>query len=96
MFLLCFFAPFPEKGILGFIAHHPIIQVFTVAYNSRSPFSQNFSGGYLETAMIPYLIEGLDISAFTLREVCVRVCCCFPGLSPRASFYRGQVWAGEY
>jgi len=25
-----FFAPFPEKGILDFIAHRPIIQVFTV------------------------------------------------------------------
>ena len=33
MLLLCFccvFAPFPEKGILDFIAHRPIIQVFTV------------------------------------------------------------------
>jgi len=27
----CIFAPFPEKGILDFIAHRPIIQVFTVA-----------------------------------------------------------------
>jgi len=26
----CVFAPFPEKGILDFIAHRPIIQVFTV------------------------------------------------------------------
>jgi len=26
-----FFAPFPEKGILDFIAHRPIIQVFTVS-----------------------------------------------------------------
>jgi len=25
-----FFAPFPEKGILDYIAHRPIIQVFTV------------------------------------------------------------------
>ena len=25
-----FFAPFPEKGILGCIAHRPNIQVFTV------------------------------------------------------------------
>ena len=25
-----FFAPFPEKGILDFTAHRPIIQVFTV------------------------------------------------------------------
>ena len=31
-----FFAPFPEKGILDYIAHRPIIQVFTV---------QVFSGG---------------------------------------------------
>ena len=26
-----FFAPFPEKGILDYIAHRPIIQVFTVS-----------------------------------------------------------------
>jgi len=26
----CVFAPFPEKGILDFIAHRPIIQVFIV------------------------------------------------------------------
>jgi len=25
-----FLAPFPEKGILDYIAHRPIIQVFTV------------------------------------------------------------------
>jgi len=25
-----FFAPFPEKGILAYISHRPIIQVFTV------------------------------------------------------------------
>ena len=30
MFLLCFFAPLPEKGILDYIAHRSIIQVFTV------------------------------------------------------------------
>ena len=30
MFLLCFFASIPEKGISDFIAHGPIIQVFTV------------------------------------------------------------------
>ena len=29
----CVFAPFPEKGILDFIAHRPIIQVFTVDQN---------------------------------------------------------------
>jgi len=29
VFLLCF-CPFPEKGILDFIAHRPIIQDFTV------------------------------------------------------------------
>jgi len=27
-----FFAPFPEKGIPDYIAHRPIIQVFTVAH----------------------------------------------------------------
>jgi len=31
VFLLCFFATFPEKGILDFIAHRPIIQGFTVS-----------------------------------------------------------------
>ena len=30
MFLLCFFPPFLEKGILDYIAHRLIIQVFTV------------------------------------------------------------------
>ena len=30
MFFAVFFAPFPEKGILDYIAHRPIIQVFTV------------------------------------------------------------------
>jgi len=28
VFLLCFLPPFPEKGILDFIAHRPIIQLF--------------------------------------------------------------------
>jgi len=28
--LAVFLAPFPEKGILDYIAHRPIIQVFTV------------------------------------------------------------------
>ena len=32
-----FFAPFPEKGILDYIAHHPIIQVFTVSEQAISP-----------------------------------------------------------
>jgi len=27
-----FFAPYPEKGIPDYIAHRPIIQVFTVSY----------------------------------------------------------------
>jgi len=31
------FAPFPEKGILDFIAHRPIIQVFTVGQPTNSP-----------------------------------------------------------
>ena len=30
----CVFAPFPEKVILDFIAHRPIIQVFTVSLNA--------------------------------------------------------------
>jgi len=34
-----FLAPFPEKGILDYIAHRPIIQVFTVAY---SKVTRNF------------------------------------------------------
>jgi len=28
--LLCFFAPFPEKGIPGYIAHRQVVRVFTV------------------------------------------------------------------
>jgi len=28
----CVFAPFPEKAILDFIVHRPIIQVVTVSY----------------------------------------------------------------
>jgi len=43
-----FFAPFPEKGILDFIAHRPIIQVFTVC-----------SGGVKSDQLVKHLKTGL-------------------------------------
>ena len=34
-----FFAPFLEKGILDYIAHRPIIQIFTVVLMTTPPLS---------------------------------------------------------